>query len=149
MAETKTSDEKLLALVTKFKKERAEVSLEIKGIIETMSSFKGLKEVQIKMLSMRQRLLETNHTIISTVTTLRKKMRAERARQMEFVSTKVQNRYQANEKNVLIDGAVTDLKEKIDILENQIQFYADTIKTADNVLYGVKTRVEIEKTLGI
>ena len=133
----------------KFKSKREEVSKEILQSIEKMSSFKGLKEVQVSMLSMRQRLLEDNHTLLEHLTVLRKKYRAERSTQMEDISTNLQTRYQYNEKTVIIDGKTTATKEAIDIIENQIAFFNDSIKTVDNVLFGIKTRVEIEKVLGI
>lgn len=133
----------------KFKTKREEVSREILQSIEKMASFKGLKEVQVSMLSMRQRLLEDNHTLLEHLTVLRKKYRAERSTQMEDISTNLQTRYQYNEKTVIIDGKTTATKEAIDIIENQIAFFNDSIKTVDNVLFGIKTRVEIEKVLGI
>ena len=49
----------------------------------------------------------------------------------------------------IIDGKTADTKESLDLIENQISFFTDTIKTVDNILFGIKTRVEIEKTLGI
>jgi predicted nucleic-acid-binding protein len=133
----------------KFKTKREEVSKEILQSIEKMASFKGLKEVQVSMLSMRQRLLEDNHTLLEHLTVLRKKYRSERSTQMEDISTNLQTRYQYNEKTVIIDGKTTATKEAIDIIENQIAFFNDSIKTVDNVLFGIKTRVEIEKVLGI
>ena len=37
----------------------------------------------------------------------------------------------------------------LEIIENQLSYFNDSIRTVDNILYGVKTRVEIEKVLGI
>lgn len=136
-------------ILEKFKLRRREISKEILETVEKMSSLKGLKEVQVNMLSLRQRLLEDNHTLLETLTVLRKKYRSERSNQMEDISTNIQTRYQYNEKNVIIDGKTAKTKEAVDIIENQIAFFNDSIKTVDNVLYGIKTRVEIEKTLGM
>ncbi len=132
-----------------FKKKREEISLEIQNCVETMGNFKNLKEVQILMLSLRQRLLEDSHTLLEHASILRKKYRSERSRHMEQISTNLQQRYQYNEKNVIIDGKTAETKESLDLIENQISFFTDTIKTVDNILFGIKTRVEIEKTLGI
>jgi len=132
-----------------FKKKREEISLEIHNCVETMGNFKNLKEVQILMLSLRQRLLEDSHTLLEHSSILRKKYKSERSRHMENISTNLQQRYQYNEKNVIIDGKTADTKESLDLIENQISFFTDTIKTVDNILFGIKTRVEIEKTLGI
>ena len=57
--------------------------------------------------------------------------------------------YQYNEKNAIIDGKTANTKETLDLIENQVAFFNDSIKTVDNVLFGIKTRVEIEKTLGL
>ena len=136
-------------ILEKFKLKREEITSEILKSVEGMSSLKGLKEVQISMLSLRQRLLEDNHTLLEHLTVLRKKYRSERSSQMEEISTNIQTRYQYNEKNVIIDGKTAVTKEAIDIIENQVAFFNDSIKTVDNILFGIKTRVEIEKTLGL
>ena len=132
-----------------FKKKREEISCEIQNCVETMGNFKNLKEVQILMLSLRQRLLEDSHTLLEHSSILRKKYRSERSKHMEQISTNLQQRYQYNEKTVIIDGKTAETKESLDLIENQISFFTDTIKTVDSILFGIKTRVEIEKTLGI
>jgi hypothetical protein len=57
--------------------------------------------------------------------------------------------YKHGEKNVVIDGKTSDIKELMEIFENQINFYSESIKTVDGVLFGIKSRVEIEKILGM
>lgn len=141
--------ESIQKLTTKFKEERVKVSMEVKATVEKMSSYNGLKDVQIESLSMRQRLLETMHALLEHQSIMRKKFRSERSKQMEDLSTNNNHRYQYNEKTVIIEGITTATKETLDLIDNQISFYVETIKTVDNILYGIKTRVEIEKTLGI
>lgn len=133
----------------KFKKEREDVSKEIKTNVELMASFGGLKEVQMKSLTLRQRLLETMHSLLETQSTVRKKYRAERSAELKNLSTNNNHRYQYNEKSVILDGMITANREIMELLENQISFYVDTMKTVDNILYGLKTRVEIEKSMGL
>ena len=134
---------------TKFKAKREEVSAEILQSIEKMSSFKNLKEVQVTMLSLRQRLLEDSHTLLEHLSVIRKKYKTEKSSQMENISENLQHRYQYNEKTVIIEGKTAATKEMMDLIENQINFFTESIKTVDNVLFGLKTRVEIEKTLGL
>jgi len=134
---------------TKFKAKREEVSAEILQSIEKMSSFKNLKEVQVTMLSLRQRLLEDSHTLLEHLSVIRKKYKTEKSSQMENISENLQHRYQYNEKTVIIEGKTAATKEMMDLIENQINFFNESIKTVDSVLFGLKTRVEIEKTLGL
>lgn len=134
---------------TKFKAKREEVSAEVLQSIEKMSSFRNLKEVQVSMLSLRQRLLEDSHTLLEHLSVIRKKYKTEKSSQMENISENLQHRYQYNEKTVIIEGKTAATKEMMDLIENQINFFNESIKTVDNVLFGLKTRVEIEKTLGL
>ena len=143
------ADNKLEDIATRYRQVRSEISSDIRSNIEKMSNLKGLKEVQVSMLSLRQRLLEENHILIENLSSVQKKYRAAKAKQMEDISTNMQHRYQYNEKNVLIEGKTANIKEVVDTIENQISFFVDSIKTIDNVLFGIKTRVEIEKTLGL
>jgi hydroxymethylpyrimidine/phosphomethylpyrimidine kinase len=140
----------LEVMAAKYGKTRSDISNEIRESIEIMSTgLKGLKEVQVKMLSMRQRLLEDSHILIENLSSVKKAYRNARSKQMEDLSTNLQHRYQYNEKTVIIDGKTANIKEVVDTIENQISFFVDSIKTVDNVLFGIKTRVEIEKTLGM
>ena len=143
------ADNKLEDIATRYRQVRSEISSDIRSNIEKMSNLKRLKEVQVSMLSLRQRLLEENHILIENLSSVQKKYRAAKAKQMEDISTNMQHRYQYNEKNVLIEGKTANIKEVVDTIENQISFFVDSIKTIDNVLFGIKTRVEIEKTLGL
>lgn len=133
----------------KFQQRRSEISKEIYENIEKLSNLKTLKEAQVNMLSLRQRLLEDNHTLLEHITILRKKYREERAVELENVSRNLQLRYQANEKTVVIDGRTSGTKESLEMFETQVSFFNESIKTIDNIIFGIKTRLDIEKTLGL
>ena len=101
------------------------------------------------MLSLRQRLLEDNHNLVEHLITLRKRYRNERAVEMENLSKNLQIRYQSTEKNVVIEGRTATTKESLEVFENQIEFFNESIKTVDNIIFGIKTRLDIEKTIGL
>jgi hypothetical protein len=143
------NEETKLKIAKKFQDRRSEVSKEIYENIEKLSNLKTLKEAQVNMLSLRQRLLEDNHSLLEHVTLLRKKYRDERSVEMENISRNLQIRYQANEKNIVIEGRTSSTKESLEIIENQIAFFNESIKTIDNIIFGIKTRLDIEKTLGL
>jgi hypothetical protein len=136
-------------IAKKFSESRASTSTEIYANIEKLSNLKTLKEAQVNMLSLRQRLLEDNHTLLENITTLRKKFREERSAEMENLSKNLQIRYQSNEKTVVIEGKTSSTKESLELFENQVSFYNESIKTIDNIIFGIKTRLDIEKTLGL
>lgn len=135
------------SLSEKFKQERDNYSLEIRRNIEKLNNIRDLKEAQIFFLSARQRLLEDNHTLIDTLSKLKKSYRQKKSKEWESVSN--QNiRYQSHEKKVIVEGKTTNIQETVEIIENQIAFMDGSIKTVDNVLFGLKTRIDIEKLIG-
>jgi hypothetical protein len=143
------TDETKKKIAKKFSDSRAGISSEIYENIEKLSNLKTLKEAQVNMLSLRQRLLEDNHTLLENITTLRKKFREERSVEMENLSKNLQIRYQSNEKTVVIEGKTSSTKESLELFENHVSFYNESIKTIDSIIFGIKTRIDIEKTLGL
>lgn len=148
MAETENRDTKN-NIVKKFEARRAEVSKDVYVNIEKLSNLKTLKEAQVNMLSLRQRLLEDTHSLLEHITMLRKKLREEKSDVMENLSKNLQLRYQSTEKNVVIEGKTSATKEYLEMFENQVSFFNESIKTIDNIIFGIKTRLDIEKTLGL
>lgn len=135
------------SLSEKFKLERDNYSLEIRRNIEKLNNIKDLKEAQIYFLSTRQRLLEDNHTLIDTLSKLKRSYKEKKGKEWENVSN--QNiRYQSQEKKVIVEGKTANMEETVEIIENQIAFMDGSIKTVDNVLFGLKTRLDLEKLLG-
>lgn len=134
---------------SEFKKNRESISKEVYSNIELLANMKTLKEAQINLLSLRQRLLEDNHTLLEHLTILKRKMRKDRGVQLESLSKNLQLRYQANEKTVLIDSTTSDSKELMEIIENQIMFFKQTIEGVDSALFNIKTRIDIEKSFGL
>jgi hypothetical protein len=143
------NDETKARISKKFQERRTEVSKEIYENIEKLSGLKTLKDAQVNILSLRQRLLEDNYALMESLTTIRKKYRDDKAAEMENLSKNLQIRYQANEKNMVIDGKTSSIKESLEIIENQIAFFTDSIKTIDSIIFGIKARLDIEKTIGL
>jgi hypothetical protein len=64
---------------------------------------------------------------------------------MVYYSEEHNTRYGANEKTALIDGDLSEIKRKIDVVDNQMSFLNETVKTVDHFLYGVKSRISLEE----
>jgi hypothetical protein len=131
-----------------FKEKREFFSAEIYDGIKLLDNIKKMTSVQVIFLSLRQRLLEENHTLLEHFTRLKKSYRERKGEEWVDASKNMQVRYNSNEKATIVDGKTADIKEKLEQIENQISFYAESIKTVDAVLFGLKTRVDVEKLLG-
>ena len=130
-----------------FGMKREEFSSEIRTGIALLSNIRNIPEVQVTFLSMRQRLLEENHSLLEHFTQLKKKYRERKGEEWESASKIGQMRYTPTEKTTLVDGKTADIKEKLEEVEHQINFYSESIKTVDAVLFGIKDRIAAEKLL--
>ena len=106
-----------------------------------------MPEAQVTFLSLRQRLLEENHTLIEHFTQLKKSYREKKGEEWVEASKSHQVRFNSSEKNTIVDGRTATIKERLEQIENQIAFYSESIKTVDAVLFGVKTRLDVQKLL--
>lgn len=131
-----------------FKEKRESFSAEIYDGIKLLDNIKKMTNVQVIFLSLRQRLLEENHTLLEHFTRLKKTYREKKGEEWVETSKSMQMRFNSNEKTTIVDGKTAEIKERIEQIENQIAFYAESIKTVDAVLFGLKTRVDVEKLLG-
>jgi uncharacterized protein YlzI (FlbEa/FlbD family) len=130
-----------------FREKRESFSGEIYVGIKLLENIRKIPEAQVTFLSLRQRMLEENHTLIEHFTQLKKTFREKKGEEWIDASKNHQMRYGANEKNTIVDGKTAAIKEKIEQVENQITFYSDSIKTIDAVLFGIKTRLDVQKLL--
>jgi histidinol dehydrogenase len=53
-------------------------------------------------------------------------------------------RYSEKEKTKAAESATAETKYKMDSVSSQIDYFRETIKTLDNMIFGVKHRIEIE-----
>jgi hypothetical protein len=130
-----------------FKDKRENFSGEIYVGIKLLENVRRIPEAQVTFLSLRQRMLEENHTLIEHFTNLKKGYREKKGEEWIEASKSHQVRFNSNEKSTIVDAKTALLKEKIEQVENQINFYSDSIKTIDAVLFGIKTRIDVQKLL--
>jgi hypothetical protein len=130
-----------------FREKREMFSSEIYTGIRLLESVKKIPEAQVTFLSLRQRMLEENHTLIEHFTQLKKSYREKKGEEWIDVSKNNNIRYSSNEKTTVVDGKTASIKEKLEQVENQIGFYSESIKTIDAVLFGIKTRLDVQKLL--
>lgn len=130
-----------------FRDKRENFSAEIYTGIRLLENVRKIPEAQVTFLSMRQRLLEENHTLIEHFTNLKKSYREKKGEEWIEASKSHQVRFNSNEKTTIVDGKTATLKEKLEQIENQIGFYSESIKTVDSVIFGIKTRIDVQKML--
>ena len=131
----------------RFQTEREEWTEKIRVLSLRMKNIRELAEVQVDLYSNRQILLEYAAKLRQVMVKLNSKLRIDKSDRLKYYSEKHQVKYGSNEKTPLIEGDLTELKERIDTVESQLEFLTETVKTIDFCLYGVKSRIALEEYL--
>jgi hypothetical protein len=130
-----------------FENERSEWKEKIQVISINLKDIKTVAKAQIDLFSNRQILLEYSYNLAGIISKLNSNYRAQKSKKMKEYSENVSFRYGTNEKNVLIDGDLSELVEKIELVENHRKFIDQTVQTVDHMLYGVRQRISLEDYL--
>lgn len=130
---------------SKYKDRISELSIRMRNIRE-------VPEVQVELFSDRQRVLEYLHRLGQIISKLNKEMRKRRKEKLIHYGegkSELQKMYGSNEKNVIIEGDLAELKYRIDIVNEHIGNMNETIKTIDHMLFGMKTRIQFEEFMRV
>lgn len=128
----------------KFSDERSEWTETIREISSRFRAVEVLAEVQIDLYSKRQIALEYQYKLISIHTKLKKMLIVAWKKAYEDAGRNDDIRYSEKEKTKHAEAATVDLKFKGETVSSQIEFFRETIKTLDNMIFGVKHRIDIE-----
>jgi hypothetical protein len=130
-----------------FETERSEWREKVQVLALEMKDIRTLAKAQVDLFSQRQVLLEYSYKLASIVSKLNSKYRTEKSRKLKEYSERSDIRYGANEKTVLIEGDISEITEKIELVEGHRKFIDQTVQTLDHMLYGIKSRISLEEYL--
>ena len=51
------------------------------------------------------------------------------------------------EKIIMVEGDLADIQKKLNLIEHHIDYYKETVKNIDSMLYGVRNKLQIEQFL--
>lgn len=130
---------------SQFTEEREEWTERIRELSVRMRNIREIGEVQVELYSDRQKLLEYSFKLGQALGKLNSTYRADKKNKMMYYSEEHNIRYGSNEKTHLIDGDLSEIKYRIDLVDNHTSFMNETIKTVDHMLYGIKARISLEE----
>jgi hypothetical protein len=141
--EEKTEKE---TLEVRFSGERLSWSTKVKEMSGKLKKALDVAELMTEIYTERQRALEYYHYLISLLIKINKNYRKAYAERHEYYSYKSQKRF-TNEpsKNNQIQTDLEGTVEKREMLDNHAKFMDGSIKTMDSLIFGMKTRIDIEQ----
>ena len=130
-----------------FEREREEWKEKIQVVSLNLKDIKTVAKAQIDLFGYRQTLLEYSFKLAGIVTKLNSRYRLEKSNKLKDYSERPDVRYGSNEKTVLIEGDLTLITEKIELVESHRKFMDQTVQTVDHMLYAIKSRIALEDYL--
>lgn len=130
-----------------FEREREEWREKIQVVALNLKDIKTVAKAQVDLFGYRQSLLEYSFKLAGIVSKLNSRYRLEKSNKLKDYSERTDVRYGSNEKTVLIEGDLTLITEKIELVEGHRKFMDQTVQTVDHMLYGIKSRISLEDYL--
>ena len=133
-------------LEERFARERYEWGGKIKEMSGKLRKALDVAELMTEVYTERQRALEYYHYLISLLIKINKKYSQSFSAKYKFYRYESQERL-PNDKliQIRVNSEIADLKEKREVLENHSKFIDGTIKTIDNIIFGMKSRIDVEQ----
>ena len=142
----KHTKEKQLTLEEKFTNERHNWTVRIQEMSVKMKKIFDIQELMGTVYNDRQLALEYYHMLLSLLVRINRDYRSQYTKKYDHYSFGSQKRF-PNEttKNNQILSEMEDIISKKESMNSMLRYIESTIKTIDNIIYGMKYRIEIEQ----
>lgn len=131
-----------------FAKERKEISEFIKtNITSRMNSIDNIADIQVHILSQRQRLVDKSNEMRTSIRKRQKNLSTTRKAKYRFYKLDYDIKLNDYEIKNHIEADMEDSYNMIKMIENQITFYKETTDTLDKSIYMIKYLIEVKKYL--
>lgn len=142
--EEEDSSNKKESVESQFQRER----LEYKQFIDEIAgTFKGpienMSETQVKIFSKRQLAVEYTYSLIAKHASVKKKYQQAWKKEYDKLGDS-EYRYGEKEKLKLVESQTAGYSYLLSLIQSHIDYIRETTKTIDNMVFGVKHRIDIE-----
>lgn len=140
---SKELDSELDKIKERFIKERTSWKDKVVDMAKRMKMIKDLPELQVDLYTYRQEAIEYYYNLNLAVVKLEKQYAKLKRKLVEELNDK-DVRYGKTDMNTIIDGSAADQKHHIEMVKSQASYFYETVKTIDNMIFGIKHRLEME-----
>lgn len=120
----------------------------IKELNSLMSTLPDLMKFMNQIYSVRQEAVEYYHNILQVSAGQTENYKKRYAECYNRIKVNSQIRYTTESAiNVQIENELSSLKETIDLINNHANYMDNTIRTIDDMIYGIKYRIDINKLI--
>lgn len=135
--------EKILALDKKLSEQREEWTLKIQDLAKSLRYINGMEETIALVLSNRQRMIEHIAYINVKIKEQRRKI-TERYREAYLRYYEYDYKLGEKQKERFIESDLADDNMILSHLENQLDFFKESVKTLDNMGFAIRNRLALK-----
>lgn len=137
------SKENILALDRKLSSQRTEWTNIIKGLSQSLRSLNTMEETIAEVLSSRQSLVEQISYLNMKVKEQKNKVNI-RYREAYIRYYEYDYKLGEKQKEKFIETDLADENMILSHLENQVEFFRDSVKTLDNMGFAIRNRLALK-----
>jgi len=144
----KTDDEKVDGIKAIFLKERKHWSDIVRELAKKFKNIDNLATLQVELYSGYQDLAESKTDLLHTLASFNKVIAKQR--ELSFIKAKTESSVAlktAKDLDIFIESDLRSHIERQKILDGQLEFVEDTLKNIQNMIYGVKSRIDAEQIM--
>lgn len=139
-----TGSSSSVSYVERFASERDEWTMSVRSISYRFKNVEDLIDVQVDLYSKRQESVEYIHQLSVLHSRLKKTWITEYKKAYDDLVMNQDFRYSERERQRIAEEKTSVSRLKLDVLQTHIDFFRETVKTIDNMIFGIKHRLEIE-----
>jgi len=143
-----TREEKIELLKKSFLDEQKEFTHKVEEYSKYFRDLKKLIDLQILIFADRENILEKKSRLVISKIKIDKNIREKKKK--AFIDAKTNHEIllkSYNDVNIYLEAELKDEMEKLELIEMQINFLIETVKTIDSIIFGIKNRIELERIL--
>jgi len=131
-----------------FAKERQDISEYIKNnITDKMNKIEHIADVQVHLLSQRQRLVDRANEMRASIRKKNKNLHGIKKQKYRYYKLDYDIKLTDYEIKNHIEADIEDSINIIKLIENQVLYYKETTETLDKCVYMIKYLIEVKKYL--
>lgn len=133
-------------LEDRFARERLNWGGKIKELSQKLRKALDVAELMTEIYTERQLALEYYHYLISLLIKVNKKYNKSYSDKYKFYKYESQERLPSDKLiQIRINTELQDIKERREVFDNHAKFMDGTVKTIDNIIFGMKSRIDVEQ----
>lgn len=132
-------------LSSMFSTEREYLKVKIESIANMYRNLSKLTEVQIEALTQRQYSLEKKHAYTAMFDESNRRYKKEWKEKLDQYTKRSDRKYTNPQIENMIEGDLADFKRHLEMLAQQANYFDESIRTLDHIIYAVKDRIAYER----